>query len=334
MNKTRIPDSPPVINPVNPDSIRPLWSVMIPTYNCIAYLEHTLNSVLLQDRGIENMQIEVIDDCSTDGDVETLVQRIGKGRVKFYRQSQNGGSLRNFETCLNRSKGRLVHLLHGDDLVKDGFYSEIESLFDCHPEIGAAFTANDYIDDRGSVTDPKTLISDQSGILSDFQWRIAQKAMLQVVSMVVRREVYEKLGGFYAVHYGEDWEMWNRIAASYQVAYSPKTLAIYRGGEGHNTSITSNSFRTGQNLRDIQKVIEIVKNYLPEKKRGYLNRQARKNFSMHYAKASNNIYHQNRQAAFVQARGALQMDLNFKTIFWVSRLCITHLNHLLFKGKK
>lgn len=280
------------------------------------------------------MQIEVIDDCSTDGDVEGLVQRIGGGRVGFYKQVENGGSLRNFETCLNRSKGKLVHLLHGDDLVKDGFYTEIESLFDQHPAIGAAFTANGYTDDRGITTDPKTYISDKRGILSDFQWRIAQKAMLQVVSMVVKRKVYERLGGFYAVHYGEDWEMWNRIAASYQVAYSPKPLAVYRGGEGHNTSITSNSFLTGQNLRDIQKVIGIVKNYLPERKRNYLNRQARKNFSMHYAKASNNMYHHNRQAAFVQARGALQMDFNSRTIFWVSRLYLTHLNHLLFKGKK
>jgi len=31
--------------------------------------------------------------------------------------------------------------------------------------------------------------------------------------MVVKREVYEKLGGFYGVEYGEDWEMWVRIAA-------------------------------------------------------------------------------------------------------------------------
>jgi glycosyltransferase involved in cell wall biosynthesis len=47
-----------------------LWSVMIPVYNCFNYIEITLNSVLQQAPSSELMQIEVIDDCSIDGDVE------------------------------------------------------------------------------------------------------------------------------------------------------------------------------------------------------------------------------------------------------------------------
>src|SRR5262249_49179546 len=53
-----------VIPPV-PDGIaRPLWSVMIPTFNCASYLRETLRSVLTQDPGRDVMQIEVVDDCS------------------------------------------------------------------------------------------------------------------------------------------------------------------------------------------------------------------------------------------------------------------------------
>jgi glycosyltransferase involved in cell wall biosynthesis len=43
---------------------------MIPVYNCFNYIEITLNSVLQQAPSSELMQIEVIDDCSIDGDVE------------------------------------------------------------------------------------------------------------------------------------------------------------------------------------------------------------------------------------------------------------------------
>src|SRR5882762_9895331 len=118
---SRIPTSPPVITPVSPADVHPLWSVLIPTYNCIEWLRQTLEGVLVQDPGPEKMQIEVVDDYSTDGDVGALVQEIGKGRIGFFRQEKNRGSLRNFETCLNRSKGYLVHLLHGDDLVLKGF---------------------------------------------------------------------------------------------------------------------------------------------------------------------------------------------------------------------
>ena len=45
---------------------RPLWSVMIPTYDCAKYLPQTLHSVLEQDPGSGQMQIEVVDDASTD----------------------------------------------------------------------------------------------------------------------------------------------------------------------------------------------------------------------------------------------------------------------------
>ncbi|MDF2188463.1 glycosyltransferase [Paraflavitalea sp. CAU 1676] len=325
----RIPLSPPVIEPLQAAASRPLWSVMIPAYNCITYLRQTMESVLRQDPGREKMQIEVVDDGSTDGDVEALVQEVGKGRIGFFRQEKNRGSLRNFETCLNRSKGYLVHLLHGDDLVLDGFYTEMEKMFHQFPQIGAGFTRYRYIDHAGTMTLPGPVLLEQPGIIKDFLSQIAQKQMVQAVAMVVKREVYEQLGSFFAVHYGEDWEMWIRIAAHYEVAYSPACLAVYRGGQGHAASITSSFLSTGQNIRDITKVIDIVQSYLPREKRRVLKKLARMNFSRHYAKASHNIYHYNPKAAFVQANGALKMNQNIKTVYWVVKLYLLHCRKLI-----
>ena len=81
---------------------RPLWSVMIPTYNCANYLRETLASVLEQDPGPDVMQIEVIDDHSTKDDPKAVVEELGQGRVRFYQQSQNVGYLR---SCTSVSKG-------------------------------------------------------------------------------------------------------------------------------------------------------------------------------------------------------------------------------------
>jgi cellulose synthase/poly-beta-1,6-N-acetylglucosamine synthase-like glycosyltransferase len=55
----------PLISGTEGLGTRPYWSVMIPTYNPRAnYLEETLNKVLQQDPGPEQMQIEVVYDCS------------------------------------------------------------------------------------------------------------------------------------------------------------------------------------------------------------------------------------------------------------------------------
>ena len=301
---------------------------MIPTYNCINYLKHTLESILMQDPGESMMQIEVVDDYSTDGDVESLVREIGKGRILFFKQERNRGSLRNFETCLNRSRGKFVHLLHGDDLIKEGFYQEIEMLFTQNPEIGAAFTDYSGIDQAGAEEEQyEASLPPKSGVIDDFVNIIAQCCYLQTPAIVVKRSVYEKLGGFFAVHYGEDWEMWIRIAAHYPVAYSPKRLALYRSG--HASSITQRSLVSGQNIRDIAKVIDIVQKYLPENKKKQLKKQAKKNFSIMYAGQSYKIYSSQQETAFIQAREALKLNVNLRSLYWVTRLYMMHFMHLL-----
>jgi len=248
------------------------------------------------------MQIEVIDDHSTDADVSELVQRIGKGRVKYFRQPKNLGSLRNFETCINRAFGHRVHILHGDDKVQSGFYKEMEMLFQNFPEAGAAFTDFYYMDENGKrINRTEDQLLQKPGILPDWLTYIAQRQRVQPPAMVVKRSVYEKLGSFYAVHYGEDWEMWARIAANYPVAHSPERLASYRT---HENNISSTSILTGQNIRDINTVIRIIQTYLPNESRRTLTKQARMNFAYYFANASHALYHDqgNLKSAINQAK--------------------------------
>ena len=87
----------PRIDPVPEGVHRPFWSVMIPTYNRPKMLTETLESVLAQAPGPEEMQIQVCDNYSDVADIESLVQRVGGGRVEYFRQpklnSNNGNTL-------------------------------------------------------------------------------------------------------------------------------------------------------------------------------------------------------------------------------------------------
>jgi glycosyltransferase involved in cell wall biosynthesis len=253
---------------------------MIPAYNCSCFLKEAIESVLQQDPGEDLMQIEVVDDCSTDADVEQLVKETGKGRVTYYRQCQNMGSLRNFETCINRSRGHYVHLLHGDDRVKHGFYEELTKLFETFPDAGAAFCAWSYINNEGKLTHHFKKEADAPCLLDNWLYKLAIRQRLQYVAIAVKREVYEQLGSFYGVVYGEDWEMWARIAKYYSTAYTPKRLAEYR--EHSDNSISKNSFYAGNNIKDIVKVIDTISSYLPLEDRQRTNRLAKKHY-VHWA---------------------------------------------------
>lgn len=249
--------------PVPEGTARPLWSVMIPTYNCAKYLRETLASVLAQDPGPEVMQIEVVDDHSTRDDPEAVVEELGHGRVKFYQQLQNVGHVKNFQTCLERSQGKLIHLLHGDDCVRDGFYCTMQLAFDENPEIGAAFCRYIFMDEQGHWQLISSLVQPKSGVLNDWLERIVVKQHIQTPSIVVRRDVYERLGGFDRrfSYYYEDWEMWVRIATCYSVWYEVEPLALYRQ---RSTSNSGHTMRTGENVRDVCRGLEIVESYLPD----------------------------------------------------------------------
>ena len=49
---------------------RPVISIVIPTYNTIDYIDECLESVAKQT--IRDIEIIVVDDCSTDGTIEKL----------------------------------------------------------------------------------------------------------------------------------------------------------------------------------------------------------------------------------------------------------------------
>ncbi|WP_018611236.1 glycosyltransferase family 2 protein [Segetibacter koreensis] len=319
----RTPKVPPVIVPLPPGIHRPLLSVMVPTFNSFCYLKEALYSVVMQDPGTEMMQIEVIDDCSTDGNVEALVQEIGKGRISYFRQEKNVGSLRNFETCINRAKGHLVHILHSDDRVKEGFYEEVAKLFTTYPKIGAAFTDYSFLDKDSNEITVKNRIDSETGIIENFLFKIAERQLIQPPAIVVKRSVYEELGSFFAVHYGEDWEMWTRIASRFPLAYSSKCVACYRIAQ--KIGISHQSFLTGQNIKDIIKVINIIQNYLPAGVRAELKKKALLNNSIYSIKVANELLSWNRKAAVNQAKGAFKMYSNLKTFYWFSRFYLMYL---------
>ncbi|HEX5552154.1 MAG TPA: glycosyltransferase [Chitinophagaceae bacterium] len=320
----RIPREPPVIAPIpeDPDGRpRPLWSVMIPVYNCAPYLPALLKSILHYGPGAEKMQIEVCDDASTDGDIAGLVHTYGKGRIAYFRQPRNVGSLRNFETCLNRSRGMIIHLLHGDDQVKAGFYREMERLFVQYPEIGAAFCRYVSIDAFNGEEMTSALEMARAGILENWLERLARKQRIQTPAMVVRRQVYETLGGFYGVHYGEDWEMWLRIAARYKVGYVPEVLAEYRK---HAASISGAYILTGQNIRDLKEVMAVAKGYFTVDQWRRISRENKRFYADYAINTARTLWgrYQHRRGTSVQIREALNLSANPRVVFQAAKLCV------------
>lgn len=266
---------PPMIEPVPEGTPRPFWSVMVPAYQAGEFLAETLRSVLCQDRGLERMQIEVVDDCSPAGDTRRLVEAVAGTRVTFHRNERNLGLAGNWNECISRARGQVIHLLHQDDLVAPGFYERLEAGLEtgAGAEAGAAFCRYGFADEAGARTWEAPRERDDPGLLEGWVDQIAVKCRVQCAAIVVRRSVYEQLGGFHPdLLYALDWEMWVRIASRFAFWYEPELGADYRL---HAASETARLAKTGRLLEDQRRAIELFAEHLPADRRARLVQRAR-----------------------------------------------------------
>lgn len=302
------------ILPVPDGTPRPLWSVIIPTYNCANYLRATLASVLAQDPGPDVMQIEVIDDHSTQDDPAAVVEELGHGRVVFYQQPKNVGNTRNYQTGLERSQGKLIHLLHGDDCVRDGFYRKMQRGFE-NPEVGAAFCRSILMDEHSHWQMIFPLEQPESGVLKNWLKRIAVEQRIFTPSIVVRRDVYEQIGIFnHSLLYLEDWEMWVRIAAHYPVWYEVEPLALYRNRRPG--SLSERAVYSSELFQEIRMAIKIAHSYLPNTiVASELSNKARENWAiLALTTAREMIAQGNIVAAKAQIQEALKCSRSLRVI--------------------
>jgi glycosyltransferase involved in cell wall biosynthesis len=270
----------PQIQSVPADVARPFWSVMIPTYNCDDLFEQTLRCVLDQDPGADQMQIAVVDDRSPNGRSREIVEKLAPDRVEFHEQPSNVGLAGNWNSCIEKSRGHWVHILHQDDLVVLGFYERMERPARERPDVGAAFCRYAYIDGSGDRVGLAAAESETPGVLEGWADLIAVGQRIECPSIVVKRAVYENLGGFRDdLCYALDWEMWVRIAFRYPVWHEPEILACWRR---HDASESKRLEGLNLQLPDFDKALTVFHGFAPEAKRDRLMRQAAREMRWRY----------------------------------------------------
>jgi glycosyltransferase involved in cell wall biosynthesis len=259
---TSLAETPPPIGPVPDGVVRPRWSVMIPVFNSpAAYLRETLASVLAQDPGPAEMEIEVVDNCSNTNDPGPVVAEVGRGRVRLHRQSENVGMMNNWNTCVRRASGQLVHILHGDDLANRGFYAEMGKMAEKHPEL-SWFACRAF--DISPTGELETLsfrmpVLEQPGRdASPFKYYCSVRAP----GVVLRRDFYAQSGGFVpALIHTADWEMWVRAIAQGGGIMLNAPLVSYRVWPG---SDTGSGGRLARGLRDWWRCADYLERHIPD----------------------------------------------------------------------
>jgi len=250
---------PPAIRIPPVEDSRPFWSVMIPAYNPRAdYLEETLRSVLRQDLGPEQMQIEVVDDGSVDDTAFEVIRRVGAGRLAFHAEPQNRGLANTWNRCIEWARGNWVHILHQDDIVLPGFYERLREGAE-QSDAGAIFCRYAVANSKGHFVGISELHRELPGLLDDWHAKITAQQLIQCLAIAIRRLVYKHLEGYLPrLRYTPDWEMWQRVASQFSFWFEPSILACYRV---HPAAATSRMRLDAADVREVREVIDLTTAY-------------------------------------------------------------------------
>jgi glycosyltransferase involved in cell wall biosynthesis len=115
-------------------------SVCLLTYNHVAVVESTLDSVLAQS--VTGFELIVSDDGSTDGTFELLSRRAERDpRITLVRTPRNLGMPGNANFAARHARRPYLALLHHDDLYRADLLEKWQRVLARHPDVGFVFNA-------------------------------------------------------------------------------------------------------------------------------------------------------------------------------------------------
>jgi len=207
----------------------PKVSVVLPVYNGGDYLKQSLQSVLKQN--LQDIEILILDDCSTDGSFEYL-QSINDTRITLFKNEQNRGLFYNLNFLIYQANASLLKLWAQDDIM---YPQCLESFFVFHkqyPEIGFSYSGRDIIDENGNIKPNDTVDPTPTIISTALHARIAYytgSIAGNIANVCINKQALDKVGAFNErMKISADFDMWVRLAKEHDTGFIREKLIQLR----------------------------------------------------------------------------------------------------------
>ena len=255
-------------------------TILVPAYNAEKHLREALESMLAQT--YRNIEIILLDDASTDRTPE--IAKEYAGRVQYIRIPKNLGIYGgNVNVGIEHARGEFIATYHADDVYMPTIVEQHVAYLMEHPEVGAVFGLDIFIDGEGREYGRLTLPPEVRGE-KPLDYPTVLNALLTYKNTflvgptsMVRTSVHRHVGGYRPERYriASDLEMWVRIARHYPIAILESYVMKYRHFHGN---ATQQYFHLRTNPEN---VFMILDDYLDDGGRAVATRRALVSYEAH-----------------------------------------------------
>jgi len=203
---------------------QPLVSVICLCFNHKKFIERAVKSVLEQT--YENIELIIVDDASKDGSSETISSLSKQLGIKAILNPTNLGNCKSFNLAFKVSKGDYIIDLAADDVLFPGrVQTGVEVLEQKGKNFGVHFCDIELIDEQGKTLGTHFKRNPFGQLIEtvtdgDIYKTLLEKYYISTPTMMIRREVLEKLGGYDESLSYEDFDFWVRSSRDFQYCFT------------------------------------------------------------------------------------------------------------------
>jgi glycosyltransferase involved in cell wall biosynthesis len=210
----------------------PRVSIIMASYNHEPYVREAVESVLGQT--IDNVELVVVDDGSTDG-TEEVLRGIDDPRLRLVFQ-ENHGPHHAMNRAVGVARGEWLAFLNSDDRYLPDKLERHLSLHRDNPRLEASASRVSYISDDGDLLPDDHFVaawyawarSIENRSASLFQALLVTNPLVTLSSLFMSKRVFEELGGIAPLRTCHDWLLFLRLAHRGRFTIIEAPLMDYR----------------------------------------------------------------------------------------------------------
>jgi len=208
----------------------PKISVVIPAYNAAKTIKETIQSVLNQT--FTDFELIIINDGSQDATLE-IVESIPDPRIRLFCYP-NAGPTVSRNRGIFQAVGDYISFIDADDLwTPDKLESQFNAL-QANPQAAVAYSWTNSIDERGKLLRRGFYVELNGDV---YKTLLVINFLENGSNPLIRRTALVEMGGFEeSLTHGEDWDMWLRLASSYDFVAVSSPQVLYRISPGSASS--------------------------------------------------------------------------------------------------
>ena len=188
---------------------KPKVSVIMSVYNGEKYLREAIESILNQT--FTDFEFIIVNDGSTDNSLE-IIQSYNDERIRIINNEKNIGLTKSLNKALKQAKGEYIARQDADDISLPNRFEEQMGYFEEHQEVVLLGTTVYLIDENGKIVGKRIVLAKPT--IKD----IFKENHFNHGSVMFKKEIVNQLGGYNElIRYSQDYELWLRIAKSYEV---------------------------------------------------------------------------------------------------------------------